>query len=109
MKQSHIGFLFGGFLFLFTSCISPPKPPSDDEITRLARKEVLKELYWLDQPSIFQIQSSQPEINWKTVDWYLDYEILWRLTNSRTVVVTGPWSNREKLKYSRIQVRQGTQ
>jgi len=101
--KTVIALVLGGFVLI--SCVSPPKPPPDSEITSLAREKVIKELRSLDAASLAQIQAQKPAIKWNTIDWYLDYEISWQVISNRSVVVNGTWSDREKLKYSRIQVR----
>ena len=107
MKQISVAILLSGLLL--TSCFTPPKPPSDNEITRLARQKVIEELRPLDELAIHYIQTNEPVIKWKTIDWYLDYEMSWQLVSNRVVVVSGTWSDRDKLKYSRAHVRHGKQ
>jgi hypothetical protein len=103
MKRVFLALLCGAFL---VSCVSPPRAPSDHEITRLAREKVSAELPSLDAASKDQIENEPPQIKWKTIDWYLEYQLSWRLISNRTLLVMGTWSEREKLKYSRIELQQ---
>ena len=94
-------------LVLNSCCLLPraPKAPSDEEIASLARDKVLGEGPYLDEESASMVRTNLPSIRWRTIDWFLEYSLLWPISSDREILVEGTWSEKCKLKYARVKIR----
>jgi hypothetical protein len=82
-----------------------PKAPSDEDITSLARDKVLRGEPRLDDESASMVRTNVPSIRWRTIDWFLEYSVLWTISSNRELLVEGTWSDEYKLKYARVKIR----